>query len=301
MIGKFFSRVIKELTPADTSPVTLNATGNFNPRYGKQKIYVSGKGGSGTYTAGNPSDNSYTNAGTYTPGNPYDNSYTNSPVYTPGTVNQVAVVGPPVTGIEGYVASYRYGTPVNYTDLGPDGWGSYVGRKWAEYSTYQYYGEFTWVNYYVPHSQWDWLASGSGSTYYANGYNISVPSPYYRPSNYYASDTLYYSLPGGPTGNYTPGNTNTGTYTAGNYVAGNSGTYSGTYTAGNYVAGNSGTYAATVNTGSGTTVFGVSLPGGYGGAASVVPETVGLVPTYSTTPISITVPSGGYVTITFTI
>ena len=52
MIGKFFSRVIKELTPADTTSVTLNATGNYNPRYGKQKIYVSGKGGAGSYTAG---------------------------------------------------------------------------------------------------------------------------------------------------------------------------------------------------------------------------------------------------------
>jgi hypothetical protein len=47
MIGKFFSRVIKELTPADTTTVTFNSSGTYNPRYGKQKVYVSGRGGTG--------------------------------------------------------------------------------------------------------------------------------------------------------------------------------------------------------------------------------------------------------------
>lgn len=302
MIGKFFSRVIKELTPADTSPVTFNATGNYNPRYGKQRIYVSGKGGSGTYTAGNQFDNSYTNSGTYTPGSPFDNSYTNAGTYTASTTNPpIAVIGPPSTGIEGSEFYANGAIYTTYADMGPDGWGNYVGRKWSAYNPgYTQYMTYSWSNNYMPH-QSPYVATTSPGYYTA--YNVTVPAPYTVPAVSSPQFVRYinYSIPGNPTGNYTPGNTNTATYTPGNYVAGNSGTYSPTYTAGNYVAGNSGTYAATVNTGSGTTVFGVSLPGGYGGAASVIPATVGSIPTYSTTPISITVPSGGYVTITFTV
>jgi hypothetical protein len=266
MIGKFFSRVIKELTPADTTPVTLNATGNYNPRYGKQKIYVSGKGGSGTSTPGNPYDNSYTNAGNYTPGNPYDNSYTNLPV-----------VVAPLLGVKVGTNYYVYGTYwVNYTTLSPTSSGQYYNGRQD-------------------------IASGS------NLYNNYAATPYsspFIPSTYTVMGFVppsYTVIPFSPTWADVYGNV-PGSTTPGNYVAGNSGVYAGTYTPGNYVAGYSGTYAATVTTGSSTNVFGVSLPGGYGSAAPVVPSTAGTsVPTYSTTPISITVPAGGYVTITFTL
>ena len=55
------------------------------------------------------------------------------------------------------------------------------------------------------------------------------------------------------------------------------------------------------NTGPSITVSGVTLPGGYGGTAPTVSDTlVGTYPKYGTT-TSVTVPTGGYVTIKFTL
>lgn len=224
MIGKFFSRVLKEITPADTTPVTLNATGTYIPRYGKQRIYVSGKGGAGTYTSGYSYDNSYTNNPTANPPSPIVAAY-----YSPAGTNWGQAI---------FQSRGNPGSPYAYTQQNPPWYGNGAipgGNGYTYFSNYYNNGDydFTWA--------WSTLVPASGGT----------PTP--------------------PTPGF-------------------------------YVPGSSGTYAPTVNTGSGTTVFGVSLPGGYGGAASVVPSTAGTsVPTYSTTPISITVPAGGYVTITFTI
>ena len=425
MFSKLIKKVFKETTNiADITPATFNATGIYNPRYGKQKIYVTGQGGTGTYTPGNPYDNSYTNSGTYTPGSPYDNSYTNSGTYTPGnpfnnsytnlgtytpgnpfdnsytnsgtytpgspydnsytnsgtytpgnpfdnSYTNSPVVVAPLLGVKVGTNYYTYGTYwVNYTTLSPNTVGQYYnGRQdlaggtnlYNNYAATPYSTPFVPQTYIVltgavPPSYSVFPFSQTNADVYGNVPGSTTPGNYvagntgvyagtYTPGNYVAGNTGVYAgtytsgnYVAGNTGvyagtytsgNYVAGNTgvyagtytsgnyvagNTGvyagTYTSGNYVAGNTGVYAGTYTPGNYVAGNSGTYSATVNAGSSTNVFGVTLPGGYGGSASIVPLTIaipvttyGTSPgsTYSTSPISITVPSGGYVTITFTL
>ncbi|MFZ6813535.1 hypothetical protein ACO0K3_03640 [Undibacterium sp. Rencai35W] len=50
------------------------------------------------------------------------------------------------------------------------------------------------------------------------------------------------------------------------------------------------------NTGAGTNVGGVAIPGGIGGPATVVPQTTTSI-AYSPSGITVTVPAGGYVTI----
>jgi len=144
MIGKFFSRVIKELTPADTTPVTFNATGNYNPRYGKQHIYVSGKGGAGTYVSGTAN---YNTIG----GNAEYNTVTGSDVYNPS--NYVpASSGGVDTGTTNQKVANIYGSTVNETSFTP---GNYVNSVqgpvnagtpnaagyniWYTAITYQYY------------------------------------------------------------------------------------------------------------------------------------------------------------------
>jgi len=237
--------MIKELTPADMSPVTLNATGNYNPRYGKQHIYVSGKGGTGTYTPGNPYDNSYTNAG-----------YTNAGYYQPALTG--VVVGYMVTT---FSPSPSYGTTAGI----PGSWYQYSN---AAYATTTYNNLYPGV-YWSPPSTVYWPATYTGP----------YPGPI-APSPFIWAQSGTSAGVGNVPASYTPGN----------------------YVAGNYVAGTSGINADTANVGAPTNVFGVAIPGGYGGAATAIPTTLGTsVPSYSTTPISITVPSGGYVTITFTL
>ena len=357
MFSKLIKKVFKETTNiADITPATFNATGIYNPRYGKQKIYVTGQGGTGTYTPGNPYDNSYTNSGTYTPGNPFDNSYTNSGTYTPGnpfnnsytnsgtytpgspydnsytnagnytpgnpydnSYTNSPVVVAPLLGVKVGTNYYVYGTYwVNYTTLSPTSSGQYYNGRQDIASGSNLYNNYAATPYSSPVTPSTYIVMG----FVPPSYTVFPFTPTYAdvygnvpgsttPGNYVAGNTGVYAGTYTP-GNYVAGNSGVyaGTYTSGNYVAGNTGVYAGTYTPGNYVAGNSGTYSATVNAGSSTNVFGVTLPGGYGGSASIVPLTIaipvttyGTSPgsTYSTSPISITVPSGGYVTITFTL
>jgi hypothetical protein len=104
MFSKLVLKLFKETTNiSDISPVTFNTPGAYNPRYGKQKVYVTGRGGTGTTTPGNVYDNSYTNQSTYTPGNYYSNAYTNAGTYTS------AGVSPGYTNPPTYVPS-SYGT-----------------------------------------------------------------------------------------------------------------------------------------------------------------------------------------------
>jgi len=307
MIGKFFSRIIKEITPADTSPVTFNSSGTYNPRYGKTRVYVVGRGGSGTTIPGNPYDNSYTNSPYSISGNSYDNSYTNSPYsilgnsydnsYTNSPYTNAAVYEPAVNGIVGYMVT-NY-SPIGYADYSgaPGSWTATV-NGYSVYTMYNtlYPGRFYWTPPYSFY-QSGWTESGTGP----------MPSPFQRTAPGTGAGTGYLPAvytPGNPvSGNFVAGNsgTNPPTPVSGNFVAGNSGTNPPTPVSGNYVPGTTGIYATNYTTGTALNIFNITMPGGVGGIASEVSyQLVSSTPTYSTSPVQLTVPPGGYVTITFT-
>ena len=240
MFSKLIKKVFKETTNiADITTATFNVTGNYNPRYGKQHVYVSGRGGTGTTIPGSDYDNSYTNAGVVTPA-----SYTAASYY--------------ITANTEY--GYNFHNANAYND--PSG-------NWYAY-------ENAYASYYVVHG----INIGS----YA--FNTPVPEKYFGPYPGTAS-----GFPMTFNGNYstgTLGNTTPESYTP------------ASYTPGNYVPGNSGTYATNYTTGGTAYILGISLPGGVGGAATVVPPTLISNPKYGTT-TAITIPTGGYTTITFTL
>ena len=225
MFSKLVKALFKETTNTkDISSVTFNSSGTYNPRYGKQKVYVSGKGGDGSYAAGTPyynyspaySYNQYVGGNSGTGYNPVvpGNSGTNSPYYNPPQ---------PMPG-------FFY--PGNYSNI----YGTYFpGGYQPPYS----------VSNLVPGTSYSNPPSGGNEYYYDNSYSYSV---------------------------YVPASTPYG-----------------------------GTNANVTNTGTTTNVLGIPLPGGVGTTASVVPSTRATsIPNYGT-PYSVTVPSGGYVTITFTL
>jgi hypothetical protein len=287
MIGKFFSRIIKEITPADTTPVTLNASGTYNPRYGKHKIYVSGKAENGSTSPGSdyytvvPGSDYYRVVPGFdyynvVLGTPFDNSYTNLPT-----------VVAPLNGVKVGTNTYVYGTFwVNYQTLSPTSSGQYYnGRQDLSY------GNSLYNNYAAtPYS-----APSVPSTYIVMGF---VPPSYYLSPMFSVTNDVYGNVPGSTTpGVFVQGTTGryADTYPyAGTYAPTNE--YAGTYAPTTQYAG---TYAPVYYTGSSTNVFGVSIAGGISTTASVVPPTlVNANPVYGT-PVQITVPPGGYVTITF--
>jgi hypothetical protein len=263
MIGKFFSRVIKELTPADTSPVTLNVTGTYNPRYGKQKIYVSGRGGTAIATSGNPFDNSYTNAGVTTPGNPYNNSTYNSGNYNPSTAQ---------SGTTSYVVTGGYwGETYNSTNKIV-----YHFTNWTASETFTATAPgFTPSNTYRGTTGWTYYSATDPQ--YGIGYQNAINT---NASNYYTIPGVPWSI----------------------YVAGNTGVNASYYTPGNYVAGNTGVYATNYSVGPSLNILGITMPGGNTSTATYISPTITYsTPVYNTSPIPVTVPAGGYVTITFTL
>ncbi len=253
------------------TPVTINSSGTYNPRYGKQRIFISGAGGVGTYIPGNFYDNSYTNSGYTNPA--VNNSYTN-----PGSTNAAQ------NGVQVGVYYVNWSPSTWYADAsGPPGnWSWYynvVTQSVTYYNFYAYYSPYpssvnTMGGYNMP---------GNGGTTPSSPYAVGTPGA----GQLYGNVPAYYQP-----GNYVPGN-----YDPGNYVPGN------------YVSGNTGTNAGTTNTGSTFNIFGVSLPGGVGGAATAIPPTLGSFTSYytsyytvyDTSPITVTVPTGGYVIITFTL
>jgi hypothetical protein len=233
MFSKLFKKLLSETTNvADTTAVTFNTSGNYNPKYGKQKVYVSGRGGTGTTVPGNYFDNSYTNAAVYTPAyTTYTGSlyagYTAPTVLTyAGTVNAWYLNTVPYS----YFNSYAYNSPSFGTPT---------------YSSTAYVGE------------------------YLGPFTGSVPAPS-------GSPTATTNIPIGAS------------------------PVPASYTPGNYVAGNSGTNPVYRTTGTAANILGVTLPGGYGTFATVVPATLISNPKYGTT-TTVTIPSGGYATITFTL
>lgn len=403
MFTKFIKNLFKETTNvATTGSVTLNTTGNYNPKYGKQHIIISGKGGTGSYTAGTEN---YITVG----GNVEYNTVTGFDVYNPS--NSVAATSSGVdTGTNVENAGDWYGKNVNETtspaprnyvysntpavvNTGTPNSAGY--NQWYTDIIYEYYVAIPFdpgntANYnastqnettYIPATPgtigyrtsvtdaysliygsgapntantttWYryWLAYDITVTYSAL-YTASVPAGYSSPvhSNAYYQ-VFANSMPkttflpaddvaGGATNNPVLGvipvqpvagtfntetikNYNTPTTYSGfhrvhdvvhSYHTGaNAFTQLGTYESTNnptypsYTNSPTSQYAGTnnpsTNTGQSTNVFGVSIPGGYGGAATAILPTIApYLSVNKLTSVSITVPSGGYVTITYKI
>ena len=240
MFSKLFKKLLSETTNvADTTAVTFNTSGNYNPKYGKQKVYVSGRGGTGTTVPGNYFDNSYSNAGSYSPA-----SYTPASYY--------------ITANTSYGYNFHYANV--YNDMLNGYWYAYENAYASNYSV-----------------------SGINVPSYA--YNTAIPAVYSGPYPG-SSSPMYFAGTTVSTG--TLGNTTPASYTP------------ASYTPGNYVPGNTGTYATNYTTGTAANILGITFPGGVGGAATVVPATLITNPKYGTT-TTVTIPTGGYATITFTL
>jgi hypothetical protein len=115
-------------------------------------------------------------------------------------------------------------------------------------------------------------------------YNGTLPSNSSNtiPSNYIGSMSFAGTIPAYTT----PGNTNSPV------------PYNASYTPGNYVPGNTGTNPTNYTTGTSTNILGVTFPGGVGGVATTTPSL--FIPTYKTS-IPVTIPTGSYITINFSL
>jgi hypothetical protein len=248
MISKILKVIYKEITNiADLSPVTFNATGSYDPRYGKQHIKVSGKGQDGTYAAGT--------------------DYYNT---SPGTAYYNYVAG---TAYYNYVAGTAY---YNYV---------------AGTANYNYVAGTAYYNYVA--------AVYTPGNYYFSGRFLFRNPPTYTPASYPYAGTNAASYPyaGTNAASYPYAGTNAATYP---YAGTNPATYpyAGTNPATYPYAG---TNPAVTNTGASTNVLGVAISGGYGTASTVIPPTESTIKTRHGTPVPVTVPTGGYVTLTFTL
>lgn len=204
------------------------------------------------------------NPSSYTPGttNPavYEPGNTNPPVFTPGNTN-------PPSYTPGNTNSPTY-TP-----------GNYAGETFSE-------------------------ATYTSNIDYGSNYNVSYcsggscPSPYSFGDGYFYQSVDYSCSPYYNPGSTTPGTTNPGYYSAGTTNPGS--TNPGSTNPAYYAPGtNNPAYYDPGSTGTPTTVLGVYFPGG---AIGSVAPTIGVTPVnpYSYTypnSYSITVPTGGYITI----
>lgn len=303
MFSKFFKKVSgKEATNVAPYTVTFNAPGNFDTSsaFGKATIYTSGKGQDGTTVPGNAYYNyvagyDYYN---YVAGNAYYNYVAGSAYY-----NYVAAytynTNVPAAIYTNYVAAYTYNSAVpgtayynyspaySYTNPGYTDWVEVYGIVYytygSDYTTY-------WREVYVPGN----TVNVAASYPYAGmnqAYNVSV----YVPASYpYAAYVPAYSYSTYVPAQYPYAGTNNPSYP---YAGTNAAQYpyAGSYNPSYPYAG---TYPTTYTTGSNVT-FGnfVTFYGGSGTAATPVSATA-LSFSYSTTQIPVTVPTGGYVTIT---
>ena len=308
MFSKFFKKVSgKEVTNAAPYTVTFNAPGNFDTSnaFGKSTIYTSGKGQDGTTIPGNAyynyvAGNAYYN---YVAGNAYYNYVAGSAYY-----NYVAAYTystyVPAAIYTNYVAAYTYNSAVPaqayynyspaYTYTNPPVEDYVLAYAWypqynAMYGNYGYYYSYWQLNYipgnsvYVPAS---YPYAGTNPAY-----NISV----YVPASYpYAAYVPAYSYNTYVPAQYPYAGTNNPSYP---YAGTNAAQYpyAGTNPASYPYAG---TNPTTYTTGTNTT-FGnfVTFNGGYGVPATALSNTK-LPFSYSTSQIPVTVPAGGYVTIT---
>lgn len=329
MFSKLINKLFKETTNiADISPVTFNSPGSYNPRYGKQHGSVSGKAQDGSYTAGFYYDNSYTTQ---------DQVY-NSPVFHPAN-DSTNITGGPTVALGGTVQLTTAAEVNNFTWYTEDTYNTnsaVVINAGSAYSP----GNSSWTGYrhqlyYTPEA---FNAGNTQNSPYNSplGTNQGVYSAQIRPKYGSIYQTLYTSTPGtfGNSGYaYYSNYPNNGDYdywnvfstaVAGNWNAPNvyeqrrltyANTYYSTYHTnawtelgfwnGNYTSvyhpGTQGTNSPTTNTGSSYNAFGVSFPGGYGTTAPSISSTPISLPQYGSSSTNLTIPSGGYVTITFRI
>jgi hypothetical protein len=307
MLSKLLSTVFKETTNTATKEtVTFNTTGTYDPKFGKKVVYVSGKGADGTpgtayysYAAGN--------AATYntSPGSAYYNYVAgtakyntvagtqqySSTTYTyanyntaPGTANYTLVPG---TGYKYWSATsyHKVNNAVYGYAAGPFNDGTTYGSSTTVPAPYVYHN-------YDPPTAGYWNFTTNYSTISSPYNSPTYPLSGYNPPTY---PTAGYNPPvNAPLTTYNPPAYPSAGYNAPTYPY--AGTYATTYPVSTY---NSPTYpyAGTnpPNTGASASAFGVTFPGGVGGAASAVSATK-IVTTYGSG-APITIPSGAYVVV----
>lgn len=275
-MGGLASKQRREKTNAanKVASYTMNAPGNVTLPYGKLKVTISGRGQTGnstqpgtvaSYNPGSGGNYAGTNPGSG--GNPAGsnpstpgNSYYNPATYTPG--NYVAGNTNPGSTVPG--------------NSNPPSYSEYVAALNGNCSPGWSFAYYTYDELDKPHKVCSQSSPGTSNP------------PSYSPGNSnpsYTNPAVY--SPGNQSYNpATPGNAIYNPYTPGN-------AYYNTYFPGNA------NYNPTIpgNAGSPATILGVYFPGGPAGStAPVVGDTYVTVP-YSSSPISITVPPGGYVTI----
>jgi hypothetical protein len=302
-----FSRLIKNLfkettNVTDVSPVTFNSSGSYNPKYGKKQIIITGQGAAGNFVPStvNPFIPAGANPGPFDGG---DNSYNNNPQ---------PVAGDPSSFYPGVPSSFYPGEQSS----------SYPGDPGGNFANWNYTTQViaNGVNapepYYTPEEQFtnvdgfpesigfqEVLAGyNPGSLIFApteviTGSNVNLPIP---SSTYPGIPSSFY--PGIPSSFY-PGNEPY--IIPGQFVQG----YPNRYPPEPYPSSGGTTNSEYSNTGSSTTMSYTSsngvimysqLSGGYGGAASPATTYVP-ISSYDKTAKTVTVPSGGYVTVTIKI
>jgi hypothetical protein len=333
MFSKLVKKLFNEKTNIDSSPVTFNSPGSYNPRYGKVK---------GSFVTGKAQD------GSVTPGFYYDNSYYttdavfNSPTYH-SAVNNPSIVSN-VTALGSYLLFTNAAEPntwIGYYENTYNENANIIVQGYTYAQGYQTGNAINYQRYYQP------AAFDPGNTQNAPynsplGTNFGVYSLQYRSFNGVYNGvpgyTMYASGPN-PWGSLGPGYAYYSSYptngdydywvifstgAAGNWNAPNAygalrTVYSNTYLSytryngwtevgaatGNYVytyhPGTSGNNSPVTNSGTSYSAFGVTFSGGYGSTAPTVPTTSVTVPTFGSSSTNLTIPSGGYVTITFKI
>jgi hypothetical protein len=272
---------------------TLTSPGNYTVPYGKQNMYVSGKGQDGlpssvaTYAPGNIASYSPGNIASYTPGNLSS--------YTPGTAATYNPSNALYACTYGNVSSYNPPTVSTYNAP------VYTSAYNNPIYLYDVYAFVTIPCYNAPGN------SGQGVICYAYNYVSSSFSPslgapfwtgpffsgncqYYQCTIYqsYPWTYLYYYTAPGNVATYAPGNASA--YNSPyNYVCGYNTSYAATYnpatatynpaTAATYNSPTVASYnpptAATYNaatTGSASCAFGITMPGGVAAPASLTSE-----------------------------
>ena len=336
MFSKLVKKLFNEKTNVDITPITFNSPGTYNPKYGKIKgSFITGKAQDGSVTPGFYYDNSYYttdavfNSPTY---HPVVNSQTaNSNVTALGSYITFQYASEPNTWIPyfentynenvdtaGFIQGYTYargyqsGNGVNYqryyqpapfdpgnTQNSPynSPAGTNFGVYVVQYRSFNgtFYGQPPYTMYTSGPNPWT-SSPPTGYTYY-NNYAVNGDYDYW---NIFATDVA---------GNWNAPNTYgalrtvySNTYIS--YTRYNAWTEVGVAT-GNYVytyhPGSSGNNSPVSNTGTSYNAFGIAFSGGYGTTAPTVPTTSVSLPQYGSSSVNLTVPSGGYVTITFKI
>lgn len=331
-----FSRlnIFKQLRKEPTNIIvggtqTFNTSGTFDPKYGKQKIFVSGKAQDGTYTPGNANfrtQSGYPNY-TYIPadsgadltisgfsgisqvGIRYTEKFAGAFV---STTNAGMWYG---TGSENFTTNYTenritmngnvyYSVLISYNPTND------VKQLQIKNDTYNLaYETMNWAYTTIPYDGAGFNsvrgpATISGSTYTWGGYpsmpySVAVAkdassSIYFTPgttSNYSGNNITY--LVTGPVQSVAAAGVVKTPWANAGYSVLDGGSNSPTQVIDYYNPGNS-------TTGSSTNVLGIAIPGGVGTTAPTVPSTIVTNRVSYGTPVTVTVPSGGYVTITYT-